>query len=113
MYIDSQFPPLYVFYNAIGTLRIFSGAKHDRHVVVACSFVENCPLYSGFRGRVARIARCNIELMPPENRTDTIGRHWCALRNKFRVGETCHYLLSFSSLISGCFLFFRVNIALI
>lgn len=44
MHIDSQFPPLHVFYNVIGTLRIFSKAKHDRHIVVAC--------------RSSKIARC-------------------------------------------------------
>lgn len=72
MCINSQFPLLYVFYSAIGTLRIFNGAKHDRHVVIT-SLAENCPLYSGFRGRVARIVRCNINTkLMPENHTDTI-----------------------------------------
>jgi len=36
VFIDAQFSPLYVFCNAIGTLWLFRGTKHNRHVVVAC-----------------------------------------------------------------------------
>lgn len=116
MYIDSQFPPLCVFHNAIGlgfwTLRIFSGAKHDRHVVVACRPSKIARCMAAFGVVSPEIARCNIELMPPENHTDTIGHRRCALRNdKFHVRRNVPP--SFASLTSDRFLFFRVNVALI
>jgi len=106
MYIDSQFPPLYVFWRD----RYFADFQRSKTRPTCrgrVSSVENCPLYSGFRGCVARIVRCNIELMPPENRIlshrDITGAH-CV--TNFASAERAS-VRSFSRPFSDRLLFFR------